>query len=215
MRKHSWLKKSIASLLALTMLLGAAPFTVFAADDAAAEQAAAEQALESRVFEIGGEEYTIEDLEQCAGVFMTDGTDNMTIVPGSEVRTYLLENDTGKFPGGVAQFSVVSTTSTTAQIRAVITSDNLLMSKIEGRMYCEMSASPHTSLFWNPSNGVGTTTLWQSSSISPATRSINRTYANFAASRGLNVRAGITSMTVTFSNGSTATGSVYTNTTIQ
>lgn len=32
MRKHSWLKKSIASLLALTMLLGAAPFTVFASD---------------------------------------------------------------------------------------------------------------------------------------------------------------------------------------
>lgn len=32
MRKHSWLKKSIASLLVLTMLLGVMPLTVFASD---------------------------------------------------------------------------------------------------------------------------------------------------------------------------------------
>lgn len=103
MRKHSWLKKTVASLLTLTMLLGVAPFTVFAAPDA---ETAAEQALEERVFEIGGEKLTIEDLEQATIVLVTTKEGQNVTVPGTEIRTYIRENPVIEAIGGTATISM-------------------------------------------------------------------------------------------------------------
>ena len=192
MRKHLWLKKTVASLLTLTMLLGVAPFTVFAAPDAAT---AAEQALEERVFEIGGEQLTIEDLEECAGVFVTNEAGQVSIIAGSDIRTYLLANNNA-FPGGTATFQLVQTTSMTAQIRMTITSDNLNISKITGRIYC--SDRSQQVYYYREPNSTGTTTLWQASTLSPSAKTVTKTFANFTLAQGSTVRIGIVNLDVTF-----------------
>lgn len=130
------MKKTVASLLTLTMLLGVAPFTVFAAPDA---ETAAEQALEERVFEIGGEQLTIEDLEQADVVLITTVDGENSAVPGSEIRSVILNaanSSIATFPAGTIDFDLTRTTSMHVNIKITIKLTNSAKTnRIEGLVF--------------------------------------------------------------------------------
>lgn len=207
MRKHSWLKKSIASLLALTMLLGVAPFTVFAEEGTAVEQIAAEQALEKKVFEIGGEQLTIEDLEQADIVLATtvDGED--IAIPGNAIRTALITNPSIAFVGGTISFNLTRTTSMTVTIKMTVSvSSNVKIRRIEGVFFC--SDSTHQTYYirrpaQNGSENVRGT-IWEASTSSPAAQSITVLYNNVTMPHYTGGKIGIMYPKITFSgnNGS-------------
>ena len=92
-RKKVW-KRALAAVLTLAMALGVVPMTAFAEETSqAAADAAAMQALESRVFIIGDEENTIEDLEEATLVMVTTREGENLLIPGDEIRASMLAND--------------------------------------------------------------------------------------------------------------------------
>ncbi len=200
MRKHSWLKKSIASLLTLTLLLGAVPFTVFASEDITAEQIAAEQALEEQVFEIGGEKLTIEDLEQSAGVIVTDEAGQAFIIPGVEIREYILNNtDADVDFDGTINFKITRYTSMHGYITTSVTSNRSSIIRVEGQLYCR--STEDTYYHRNPTSG--TTTLWSGNS-----NSFSFTSATFTLPSLVNYYVGINNLKITFYGGSTYTDNI-------
>ncbi len=102
MKKIKLLKRALAVVLTMTMALGVVPMTAFAAETSqAAQEAAAMQALESRVFTVGEEQLTIEDLEQSTFVMVTTAEGKNLTVPGNEIREYMLENIDPRIAGSI------------------------------------------------------------------------------------------------------------------
>ena len=93
-KKLKLIQRALAALLTITMVLGIVPMTAFAEETSqTAQEAAAMRALESRVFTVGEEQLTIEDLEQSTFVMVTTAEGRNLTVPGNEIRLYLLGND--------------------------------------------------------------------------------------------------------------------------
>lgn len=89
-KKLKLIQRVLAVLLTMTMALGIVPMTAFAAETSqAAQEAAAMRELESRVFEIGGEQLTIEDLEKADVVLMNTEDGETVSVAGENVREFL------------------------------------------------------------------------------------------------------------------------------
>ena len=196
-KKSKLLKRALAALLTMTMALGVVPMTAFAEETSqTAQETAAMRALESRVFEIGDEQLTIEDLEQCAGVFIVDETDDMTIVSGNEIRSYMLERAApNEFVGGIANFKVIRTTSMSAYIEMTIKLDRSFnITLVEGMLYCSDTSDNY--YYRNPSQLWGSDTiqvgtLWAATPSKPAAQSITVTFPNFTLTPNSSGKVGI------------------------
>ena len=195
MKKHKLLKRALAALLTLTMALGIVPMTAFAQETSqAAQEAAAMRALESRVFILGGEEKTIEDLEQAAAVIVVTETGDLTAVSGSEIREYLIANPRRGVDGDVT-FKITRTTSMSGYITAYAVSNSNKIKKVEGQLYCQSTESG-TYYYKNPSSGK--TTLWQESSTSPAAYNVTFQTNNFQLPSLINYYVGINDLNMIF-----------------
>ena len=103
-KKLKLIQRALAALLTITMVLGIVPMTAFAEETSqTAQEAAAMRALESRVFTVGEEQLTIEDLEKATAVIMEDANGELVTVAGNEIRNYMLSNSTAR---AVAQLQV-------------------------------------------------------------------------------------------------------------
>lgn len=135
MRKKKLFKRALAAVLTLTMALGVVPMTAFAQETSqAAQEAAAMRALESRVFILGDEEKTIEDLEQSTFVLVVKEDGQIETVSGDEIRDYLIANPRVDI-GADGTIFIRRTTSTTAQL-TLVASANSYIAKVSGYMYC-------------------------------------------------------------------------------
>lgn len=128
MRKHKLFKRALAAILTLTMALGILPVTVFAEETSqAAANTAAMQALESRVFTIVDEQYTIADLEKATAVMVTASDGELIAVPGNEIRAYLLANDLIQVDGTISVSLETLTQYGQARIKIYATSTHKLI----------------------------------------------------------------------------------------
>lgn len=135
MRKHKLFKRALAAILTLTMALGILPVTVFAEETSqAAANTAAMQALESRVFTIADEQYTIADLEKFMTVIVTTPENELQAVSGSEIREYLLINPRATTTAGITM-ALVRTNQTTAYIQMTVVC-SMPIAEIKGFAYC-------------------------------------------------------------------------------
>ena len=101
-KKLKLIQRALAALLTITMVLGIVPMTAFAEETSqTAQEAAAMRTLESRVFTVGEEQLTIEDLEQSTFVMVTTAEGRNLTVPGNEIREYMLENITPRISGTI------------------------------------------------------------------------------------------------------------------
>lgn len=134
-KKLKLIQRVLAVLLTMTMALGIVPMTAFAEETSqAAQEAAAMRALESRVFILGDEEKTIEDLEQSTFVLVVKEDGQIETVSGDEIRDYLIANPRVDI-GADGTISIRRTTSTTAQL-TLVASANSYIAKVSGYMYC-------------------------------------------------------------------------------
>lgn len=160
-----------------------------------------------KVFEIGGEQLTIEDLEQADIVLATtvDGED--IAIPGNAIRTALITNPSIAFVGGTISFNLTRTTSMTVTIKMTVSvSSNVKIRRIEGVFFC--SDSTHQTYYirrpaQNGSENVRGT-IWETSTSSPAAQSITVLYNNVTMPHYTGGKIGIMYPKITFSgnNGS-------------
>lgn len=139
-KKLKLIQRALAALLTMTMTLGVVPMMAFAEETSqTAQEAAAMRALESRVFILGDEEKTIEDLEQADFVMVTTENGENVTLSGDEIRDYLIVNPQVNIDVS-GTISIRRTSSSTAQL-TLVAHANSYIGKVSGYMYCRNSAT--------------------------------------------------------------------------
>ena len=146
-RRKAW-KRALAAVLTLAMALGVVPMTAFAEETSqAAEQAAAEQALESRVFTIADEEYTIEDLEETTTVIVTNDVGENISVSSNEIQAYLLANPRVTITATITTSIEYTGNSNYACIRISVSSNQSFNHITAENLECKFMLSPYTEYY--------------------------------------------------------------------
>lgn len=160
-KKSKLFKRALAAILTMTMALGVVPMTAFAEETSqAAQEAAAMRALESRVFTIADEQYTIADLEKATAVMViTEEGENIT-VPGNEIRSYLALNPVIKAIGGTATISMqINSQNWNYRFYIYINSDEPIESVQIGQLWCVNSGKQYGYVSDVSNKGYGSRTL--------------------------------------------------------
>ena len=148
-RKKVW-KRTLAALLTLAMALGVVPMTAFAEETSqTAADAAAMQALESRVFTIADEEYTIEDLEETTTVIVTNDVGENISVSSNEIRAYLLANPRVTITATITTSTVYTGNSNYAYIKISVTSSQLFNKITAEELRCRLTLNPYTDYYYS------------------------------------------------------------------
>ncbi len=192
-KKLKLIKRALATVLTLTMALGIVPMTAFAEETSqAAQEAAAMRELESRVFTIADEEFTIEDLEQADFIMVTTENGENVTLSSDEIRDYLIVNPRVDIEI-IGNISLSRTTPSTAQLILNIKANGII-SKISGYTYCR---NYNTSESYFQNSG----TLYRGSSASPRTE-VTLYFANFSLPQFTPVRIGYYGINVECTAGS-------------
>ena len=186
MKKKKLFKRALAAVLTMTMALGVVPMTAFAEETSqAAQEAAAMRELESRVFEIGEEKLTIEDLEQADIVLISTADGQDSAVSGSEIRSEIINRPTATFVDGVINFNLTRITSTKVNITMTITlTVDAKMNLVEGLFFVSDTGGGYYFRYPYPVNydKIETGTIWQGTPTNSLTLTFNNiTMQQYAA----------------------------------
>ena len=204
--RKAW-KRTLAALLTLAMALGVVPMTAFAEETSqAAADASAMEALESRVFTIADEEYTIEDLEEFSSVLVSTPDVELMAVSGDEIREFLLANPRATTQGTIT-LSIARTGSTTAQITMRATCTRPIV-EITGCAFC---SDPGQNYYYFKLANIDENGNWQPVRLAkPIVQSTNITISltNFSLTTGTSVKYGYHSATIYYKDAANRTKSV-------